>query len=91
MTRQANAETSSGEPVPSRIRLALLVLEGYAYLALVIASFAAVVAFLAWGVLNRRPLITVMAILIGVPATVPVACSPQSVAAGSAPHAPTRT
>ena len=70
MTRLANAETSSGEPVPSRIRLALLVLEGYAYLALVIASFAAVVAFLAWGVLNRRPLITVMAILIGVPATV---------------------
>ena len=70
MTRQEQVEPSSSEPVPSRIRLALLVLEGYAYLALVIASFVAVVAFLVWGVLNRRPLITVLAILTGVPLTV---------------------
>ena len=53
--------------MPSLFRLALLVLEGYAYLGLVVAVFPAVVAFLAWGVLNRRPLIALVALLIGVP------------------------
>ena len=52
---------------PSRLRLVLLVLEGYVYLASVIAFFVAAVAFLAWGVLNRRPLIGLVAVFIGLP------------------------
>jgi len=55
------------EPSASPARLALLVLEGYLYLAIVIGIFVAAVAFLVWGLVNRRPLIGLVAIFIGVP------------------------
>lgn len=49
------------------LRLIALILEGYAYLALIVAVFLAAPAFLVWGVLSRRPLIAIVAILVGVP------------------------
>ncbi|MDF1504519.1 M48 family metalloprotease [Roseisolibacter sp. H3M3-2] len=52
---------------PSDLRLALLVLEGYAWLLGVVAAFGAVLAFLAWGLLARRPLVAVVALFVGVP------------------------
>ena len=58
---------------PSHIRLALLVIEGYIYLALIIGVFVGAVVLLAWGVLNRRPGFALLAILIGVPVTVTAA------------------
>jgi Zn-dependent protease with chaperone function len=64
MVRTAAADE---RPMPSHFRLALLVLEGYAYLGVVLGVFVAAVAFLVWGVLNRRPFIALLAILIGVP------------------------
>jgi Zn-dependent protease with chaperone function len=51
----------------SRLTLVLLVVEGYIYLGLVMAIFAAAPAFLIWGLVARRPLIAVAAILAGVP------------------------
>ena len=51
----------------AHLRLIALVLEGYAYLALIVAIFLAAPAFLIWGVLTRRPFITIAAILVGVP------------------------
>jgi Zn-dependent protease with chaperone function len=50
-----------------RLRLFLLILEGHAYLALIVAIFLSVPVFLVWGVLARRPFVTIAAILIGVP------------------------
>jgi Zn-dependent protease with chaperone function len=58
---------ADGQRTLSHVRLALMVLEGYAYLALVIGIFVAAVSFLAWGLLNLRPLIALAAILIGCP------------------------
>jgi Zn-dependent protease with chaperone function len=51
----------------AHLRLIALVLEGYAYLGLIVAIFFAAPAFLIWGVLTRRPFIAIAAILIGVP------------------------
>jgi Zn-dependent protease with chaperone function len=45
----------------------LLILEGYAYLALILAIFLAATGFLVWGLLTRRPFIAMAAILVGVP------------------------
>jgi Zn-dependent protease with chaperone function len=47
--------------------LIALVLEGYAYLGLIVAIFLAAPAFLVWGVLTRRPFLAIVAILVGVP------------------------
>lgn len=52
---------------PSHVRLIALVVEGYAYLGLIVAIFLAAPAFLVWGVLTRRPFIALAAILVGVP------------------------
>lgn len=57
----------------SNRRLALLVLEGYVYFVLIIGIFAAEVALLAWGLLARRPVIAVIAVLGGVPLVVTTA------------------
>jgi Zn-dependent protease with chaperone function len=53
--------------VTSRLKLVLLIVEGYAYLALVVAIFLSVPVFLVWGLLARRPFVAVVAILVGVP------------------------
>jgi Zn-dependent protease with chaperone function len=50
----------------SKLQLALLVVEGYVYFALIIGLFIAEVALLAWGVLARRPVIALIAVLGGV-------------------------
>lgn len=50
-----------------RLRLALLILEGYVYLTLIAAIFLSASAFLVWGLLARRPFVAVVAILVGVP------------------------
>ena len=50
----ARAAPRSG---PSNLRLALLVIEGYAYLLGTILIFAGVVAFFVWGMVDRRLLI----------------------------------
>lgn len=52
---------------PAHVRLTCVILEGYVYLALIVAIFLAASGFLAWGVLTRRPFIAIMAILVGVP------------------------
>jgi Zn-dependent protease with chaperone function len=58
-----------GRASASRLRLAALVLEGYAYLFGTILVFASTVAFLAWGLLTLNPLIGLMAVLTGLPVT----------------------
>ena len=52
---------------PSSLRLLLLVLEGYAYIALVVATLIGVPALLVLGLLSRRPFVALIAVLIGVP------------------------
>ena len=52
------------------LRLTLLLLEGYLYLALIVATFLGPVAFLIWGLLARRPFVAMAAILVGVPVVV---------------------
>ena len=54
----------------SRLKLVLLIAEGYLYLALVVAIFLSVPAFLIWGLLARRPFVAVVAILVGLPVAV---------------------
>ncbi len=51
----------------SNLRLALLVLEGYACLLVIIGVFVGAIAFLLWGLFARRPLIALAALFIGVP------------------------
>jgi Zn-dependent protease with chaperone function len=45
----------------------LLIVEGYVYLALIMAIFVAVAGFLVWGVLAREPFVALAAILVGIP------------------------
>jgi Zn-dependent protease with chaperone function len=61
------APANDGVPKAANLRLIVLVLEGYAYLALIVLIFLAAPAFLIWGVLTRRPFIAIVAILIGIP------------------------
>src|SRR5262245_15284044 len=63
----------STAPAASRLTLALVIVEGYVYLALVVAIFLAAPAFLIWGLLARRPLVAVVAILVGLPVAVTTA------------------
>jgi Zn-dependent protease with chaperone function len=51
----------------AKLRLSLLVAEGYAYLLLTILVFAGVVGFLAWGLVARRPIIGLIALFVGGP------------------------
>ena len=51
----------------SNLRLALLVIEGYAYLLCTILIFAGVVAFFAWGMLARRPIVGLVGAFVGLP------------------------
>lgn len=51
----------------SRLKLLLLIVEGYLYLALIAAIFLSASVFLVWGLLARRPFVAVVAILVGVP------------------------
>jgi Zn-dependent protease with chaperone function len=51
----------------STVRLVALVLEGYAYLACIVALFLSAPAFLVWGLVTRRPSVAIAAILVGVP------------------------
>ena len=50
-----------------RLTLTLLIAEGYLYLALIAAIFLSATGFLVWGLLARRPLVAIVAILVGVP------------------------
>ena len=50
-----------------RLHLVLLILEGHAYLALILGIFLSVPVFFVWGVLARRPFVTIAAILVGIP------------------------
>ena len=52
----------------SMLRLAFLVLEGYAYLFGTILVLAGVVGFFAWGVVARHPFVGLLGALIGLPA-----------------------
>jgi Zn-dependent protease with chaperone function len=54
-------------PQPSTPRLLFLVLEGYAYIALVVVVLVAVPALLLIGLLDRRPFVALAAIFVGVP------------------------
>jgi Zn-dependent protease with chaperone function/tetratricopeptide (TPR) repeat protein len=51
----------------SKLRLALLIVEGHLYLAATILVFAGVFALLAWGILARRPALAIIALFLGVP------------------------
>jgi Zn-dependent protease with chaperone function len=57
---------AGGTPV-SQARLLWLILEGYFYLALIVGIFCGALAFLAWGLLARRPAIGLLAVMIGAP------------------------
>jgi Zn-dependent protease with chaperone function len=52
---------------PSTVRLLLLVLEGYAYIAFVVAVLIAVPGLLLLGLLDRRPFVALAALFVGVP------------------------
>jgi Zn-dependent protease with chaperone function len=52
----------------STLRLAFLVLEGYAYLFGTILVLAGVVGFFAWGVIARHPIVGLLGALVGLPA-----------------------
>ncbi len=54
-------------------RLALLILEGYAYLLLIVGAFVGALALLAWGVAARQPLVALAAVFVGLPLTVTTA------------------
>jgi Zn-dependent protease with chaperone function len=75
-TRAAASE--EGAERASTVRLALLILEGYLYLAVVAGVFVGAIVFLAWGLLTRRPLIALVAIAIGVPLVVITASTIRS-------------
>jgi Zn-dependent protease with chaperone function len=61
-------ESSPGTPrPPSSPRLLALVLEGYAYIALVVATLIGVPVLLVLGLLSRRPFVGLIAVLVGVP------------------------
>ncbi len=62
-----NEPANDGRQRPAHWRLALVILEGYIYLALIVGIFLAASGFLVWGVLTRRPFIAIVAILVGVP------------------------
>ncbi len=51
-------------------RLVLLILEGYAYLLLIVGTFVGALALLAWGLVARRPLAALAALFVGLPLTV---------------------
>jgi len=55
------------EPGPRRLRLAILLLEGYLYLALVFGAFFAALALFIWAVIARRPLLTITGIFVAAP------------------------
>jgi Zn-dependent protease with chaperone function len=52
---------------PSSVRLLMLVVEGYAYIALVVAVLLAVPALILLGLLSRRPFVALIAVFVGVP------------------------
>jgi Zn-dependent protease with chaperone function len=52
---------------PSSLRLLALVVEGYAYIALVVGTLIGVPALLVLGILSRRPFVGLIAVLVGVP------------------------
>ena len=63
----AFADEPSGEARAGNLRLALLLLEGYLYLALIVAAFFAAIGLLAWGFATRRVAIALPGLFIGVP------------------------
>ena len=48
----------------------LLILEGYAYLLLIVGTFVGALALLVWGLVARRPLAALAALFVGLPLTV---------------------
>lgn len=69
MTSRSDLDAAAGRasPEPSQLRLLLLVIEGYAYLALVIGVFVGALALLAWGITARRPFVALTSIFVGLP------------------------
>jgi Zn-dependent protease with chaperone function len=55
---------------PSHVRLTLLILEGYAYLAAIIGVFLGAIGLLVWGLAARRPFFGLTTLFIGVPLVV---------------------
>jgi Zn-dependent protease with chaperone function len=62
-----NDRENHGTRGPTHVRLALVILEGYVYLALIVAIFLSASGFLVWGVLTFRPFVAIVAILAGIP------------------------
>lgn len=65
----------TNEPKPSHARLALLILEGYVYLLVIVGIFASSIALLVWGLLDRRPVVGLLALVVGVPVTLTTAAA----------------
>jgi hypothetical protein len=65
--RSLESGSAIGAGPASNLRLALLVLEGYACLLAIIGVFVGAIVFLLWGLFARRPLISLAALFIGVP------------------------
>ena len=51
----------------STLRLSLLILEGHGYLLGTILIFAAILVFFLWGLIDRHPIIGLLAIFVGLP------------------------
>ncbi len=68
MTSDPAGESRRRSPAaPSSLRLLVLVLEGYAYIGLVVATFVGVAALLVLGLLSRQPFVALVTVFIGVP------------------------
>jgi Zn-dependent protease with chaperone function len=64
---EPEAHLDAGSTPASQARLLWLILEGYFYLALIVGIFCGALAFLAWGLLARRPVVGLLAVMIGFP------------------------
>jgi Zn-dependent protease with chaperone function len=60
---------------PSHLRLTLLILEGYAYLAAIIGVFLGAIGLLVWGLAARRPFVGLTALFIGTPLVITTAAA----------------
>ena len=60
-------DVDAGATPVSQAWLMWLILEGYFHLALIVGSFCGALGFLAWGLLNRRPVVGLLAVTIGAP------------------------
>src|SRR5687768_12342190 len=77
-SKHLRARAMINAPKPSHARLALLILEGYVYVLVIVGIFVGSLALLVWGLLDRRPFVALLALAVGVPVTLTTAAAIRS-------------